>query len=185
MVKIADFGLAREIRSRPPYTDYVSTRWWAFEKIIKKRHEIIKFSMQVSSSRSSSTFDSLFQCHWFVGGWMHRFWTLYLPPSLSRLLWSWSTLQNLLHYGHTWQKWLAWRSSTGKCNSIPLSRMSKNSSKLHYHARKSTRSPSRLRASIFWSRKATERSTIAKISIFHECQAWSVRIDTTTSTSTK
>ena len=28
LVKIADFGLARETRSRPPYTDYVSTRWW-------------------------------------------------------------------------------------------------------------------------------------------------------------
>lgn len=27
LVKIADFGLAREIRSQPPYTDYVSTRW--------------------------------------------------------------------------------------------------------------------------------------------------------------
>lgn len=26
-VKLADFGQAREIRSRPPYTDYVSTRW--------------------------------------------------------------------------------------------------------------------------------------------------------------
>ena len=26
-VKIADFGLAREIRSKPPYTDYVSTRY--------------------------------------------------------------------------------------------------------------------------------------------------------------
>lgn len=26
LVKIADFGLAREVRSRPPYTDYVSTR---------------------------------------------------------------------------------------------------------------------------------------------------------------
>ncbi|WAR23955.1 CILK1-like protein [Mya arenaria] len=26
-VKVADFGLAREVRSRPPYTDYVSTRW--------------------------------------------------------------------------------------------------------------------------------------------------------------
>jgi protein kinase len=26
-IKIADFGLAREIRSRPPFTDYVSTRW--------------------------------------------------------------------------------------------------------------------------------------------------------------
>jgi len=25
VAKIADFGLAREIRSRPPYTDYVST----------------------------------------------------------------------------------------------------------------------------------------------------------------
>jgi protein kinase len=28
VVKVADFGLAREIRSRPPYTDYVSTRWY-------------------------------------------------------------------------------------------------------------------------------------------------------------
>ncbi|MBN3279611.1 MAK kinase, partial [Polyodon spathula] len=27
LIKIGDFGLAREIRSRPPYTDYVSTRW--------------------------------------------------------------------------------------------------------------------------------------------------------------
>ena len=29
-VKIADFGLAREIRSRPPFTDYVSTRWYVY-----------------------------------------------------------------------------------------------------------------------------------------------------------
>ena len=27
-VKIADFGLTRVIRSRPPFTDYVSTRWY-------------------------------------------------------------------------------------------------------------------------------------------------------------
>ena len=27
LVKLADFGQAREIRSKPPYTDYVSTRW--------------------------------------------------------------------------------------------------------------------------------------------------------------
>lgn len=27
IVKIADFGLAREIKSKPPYTTYVSTRW--------------------------------------------------------------------------------------------------------------------------------------------------------------
>ncbi|KAJ3339642.1 hypothetical protein HDU93_007969 [Gonapodya sp. JEL0774] len=28
LVKLADLGLAREIRSRPPYTEYVSTRWY-------------------------------------------------------------------------------------------------------------------------------------------------------------
>ena len=28
IVKIADFGQAREIRARPPFTDYVSTRWY-------------------------------------------------------------------------------------------------------------------------------------------------------------
>ena len=33
-VKIADFGLAREIRSRPPYTDYVSTRWYRAPEIL-------------------------------------------------------------------------------------------------------------------------------------------------------
>ena len=33
-VKIIDFGLAREIRSRPPYTDYVSTRWYRAPEIL-------------------------------------------------------------------------------------------------------------------------------------------------------
>lgn len=28
VVKVADFGLAREIRSKPPFTEYVSTRWY-------------------------------------------------------------------------------------------------------------------------------------------------------------
>lgn len=28
IVKVCDLGLAREIRSRPPFTDYVSTRWY-------------------------------------------------------------------------------------------------------------------------------------------------------------
>jgi serine/threonine protein kinase len=27
IVKVGDFGLAREIKSKPPYTEYVSTRW--------------------------------------------------------------------------------------------------------------------------------------------------------------
>lgn len=33
-LKIADFGLAREIRSRPPYTDYVSTRWYRAPELL-------------------------------------------------------------------------------------------------------------------------------------------------------
>lgn len=37
-LKIADFGLAREIRSRPPYTEYISTRWYRAPEIIL-RHQ--------------------------------------------------------------------------------------------------------------------------------------------------
>jgi serine/threonine protein kinase len=36
VVKMADFGLAREIRSSPPYTDYVSTRWYRAPEILLK-----------------------------------------------------------------------------------------------------------------------------------------------------
>ncbi len=35
-VKLADFGLAREIRSRPPYTEYVSTRWYRAPELLIK-----------------------------------------------------------------------------------------------------------------------------------------------------
>ncbi|KAL4453687.1 hypothetical protein ABPG74_009583 [Tetrahymena malaccensis] len=34
IVKLIDFGLAREVRSRPPYTDYVSTRWYRAPEIL-------------------------------------------------------------------------------------------------------------------------------------------------------
>ena len=34
VLKLADFGLAREIRSRPPFTDYVSTRWYRAPEIL-------------------------------------------------------------------------------------------------------------------------------------------------------
>jgi len=33
-IKIADFGLAREVRSRPPYTEYVSTRWYRAPELL-------------------------------------------------------------------------------------------------------------------------------------------------------
>ncbi|KAJ1499121.1 hypothetical protein HMI55_004570 [Coelomomyces lativittatus] len=34
ITKIADFGLARELRSRPPYTEYISTRWYRAPEVI-------------------------------------------------------------------------------------------------------------------------------------------------------
>ncbi|CAI5477447.1 unnamed protein product [Closterium sp. Yama58-4] len=34
VIKVADFGLAREVRSRPPFTDYVSTRWYRAPEVL-------------------------------------------------------------------------------------------------------------------------------------------------------
>jgi meiosis induction protein kinase IME2/SME1 len=34
VVKLADFGLAREITSKPPYTQYVSTRWYRAPEVL-------------------------------------------------------------------------------------------------------------------------------------------------------
>lgn len=34
VLKVADFGLAREIRSQPPFTDYVSTRWYRAPEVL-------------------------------------------------------------------------------------------------------------------------------------------------------
>ncbi|KAJ8464633.1 hypothetical protein OPV22_027185 [Ensete ventricosum] len=34
IIKIADFGLAREVSSEPPYTEYVSTRWYRAPEVL-------------------------------------------------------------------------------------------------------------------------------------------------------
>ena len=36
VIKIADFGLAREMDSRPPYTDYIATRWYFYFFVLSK-----------------------------------------------------------------------------------------------------------------------------------------------------
>ena len=36
VIKISDFGHSREIRSKPPFTDYVSTRWYRAPEILLK-----------------------------------------------------------------------------------------------------------------------------------------------------
>jgi protein kinase len=35
-VKIIDFGISREIRSKPPYTEYISTRWYRAPELLFK-----------------------------------------------------------------------------------------------------------------------------------------------------
>ncbi|XP_021893050.1 cyclin-dependent kinase F-4-like [Carica papaya] len=37
-IKIGDFGLAKEISSQPPYTDYVATRWYRAPEILLGSH---------------------------------------------------------------------------------------------------------------------------------------------------
>ena len=38
VVKISDFGLVREIKSSPPYTEYIATRWYrAPECVLRSR----------------------------------------------------------------------------------------------------------------------------------------------------
>ncbi|KAI4561008.1 hypothetical protein MJG53_017637 [Ovis ammon polii x Ovis aries] len=59
LVKIADFGLARELRSQPPYTDYVSTRWYRAPEVLLR------------SSAYSSPIDV-----WAVGSIMAELYTL-------------------------------------------------------------------------------------------------------------
>ena len=34
VLKLADYGLAREIRSMPPFTDYISTRWYRAPELL-------------------------------------------------------------------------------------------------------------------------------------------------------
>ncbi|GJN91811.1 hypothetical protein Rhopal_004834-T1 [Rhodotorula paludigena] len=39
VVKLADFGLARETASRPPYTEYVSTRWYRAPEVLLRSRD--------------------------------------------------------------------------------------------------------------------------------------------------
>ncbi|OCH96101.1 kinase-like protein [Obba rivulosa] len=39
IIKLADFGLARETRSKPPYTEYVSTRWYRAPEVLLKSRD--------------------------------------------------------------------------------------------------------------------------------------------------
>jgi len=58
-VKLADFGLAREIRARPPFTDYVSTRWYRAPEVLLR----------------SSVYNSPLDI-WAIGGIMAELYTL-------------------------------------------------------------------------------------------------------------
>ncbi|KAG6484923.1 hypothetical protein ZIOFF_053448 [Zingiber officinale] len=67
LVKIADFGLAREVHSKPPFTEYVSTRWYRAPEVL------------LQSSIYSSAVDM-----WAMGAIMAELFTLRpLFPGLS------------------------------------------------------------------------------------------------------
>lgn len=36
VIKITDFGLSRGIQSKPPFTDYVTTRWYRAPEVLLK-----------------------------------------------------------------------------------------------------------------------------------------------------
>lgn len=75
IIKIADFGLAREVSSLPPFTDYVSTRWWVILEVSTITcFSLIYFSIlmvtmlisKVSSTRSVVAIFILQSCYWYV-----------------------------------------------------------------------------------------------------------------------
>ncbi|XP_008802975.1 cyclin-dependent kinase F-4-like isoform X2 [Phoenix dactylifera] len=67
IIKIADFGLAREVCSQPPYTEYVSTRWYRAPEVLLQ----------------SSVYDSAVDI-WAMGAIMAELFTLRpLFPGLS------------------------------------------------------------------------------------------------------
>lgn len=109
LVKIADFGLAREIRSRPPYTDYVSTRWWVFFRgpilswWTKKCGAYgVTFLLyhQVQSPGGAPQIHFLQFAHRPVGRWLHHGRALYPQTSFPRLQRSGHHIQDLPSPGH-------------------------------------------------------------------------------------
>lgn len=117
LIKIADFGLAREIRSKPPYTDYVSTRWWEYSPPNTHKNPfthdsdlwpvniqtmsialcfmwcalltvyLCMLTTQVPSSRGSAPFFYLRLSYWPVGCGLHHGWTLHSKASFPREQW--------------------------------------------------------------------------------------------------
>nr|XP_019705611.1 cyclin-dependent kinase F-4 isoform X2 [Elaeis guineensis] len=69
VIKVADFGLAREVCSQPPYTEYVSTRWYRAPEVLLQ----------------SSVYDSAVDI-WAMGAIMAELFTLRpLFPGLSEV----------------------------------------------------------------------------------------------------
>lgn len=62
-VKLADFGLVKEMDSRPPYTEYISTRW--FEVVVVSHSK-------VSRAGNPVALKALQRRRGHVGRWMHH-----------------------------------------------------------------------------------------------------------------
>ena len=62
-VKIADFGLAKEIRTKPPQTDYISTRWLVLDAC--KPSRALEWSTE-DTFRSASVQNATPFCAWYL-----------------------------------------------------------------------------------------------------------------------
>ncbi|XP_022738977.1 cyclin-dependent kinase F-4-like isoform X2 [Durio zibethinus] len=60
IIKIADFGLAREISSHPPYTEYVSTRWYRAPEVLLQSY---LYTLKVDMWAMGAIMAELFTLH--------------------------------------------------------------------------------------------------------------------------
>ncbi len=77
-MKVADFGLAREIRSKPPYTDYVSTRW----SLISSSTSLTAIGIELQRF----SFAHPITTHQSINGLVGALWQNYIPSVPSFLV---------------------------------------------------------------------------------------------------
>nr|CAB3492483.1 unnamed protein product [Digitaria exilis] len=73
IVKIADFGLAREVSSNPPYTDYVSTRWYRAPEVLLQSSA---YTPAIGDLLLPLSYAENFHHMWAVGAIMAELFTL-------------------------------------------------------------------------------------------------------------
>ena len=90
IVKLADFGLAREIRSQPPYTEYVATRWYRAPELLLQAQ---RYSSPVDVWATACIWAELLALRPLFPGqsqvdMVHRHWCMVGAPNDPAVRWS-------------------------------------------------------------------------------------------------